>query len=1806
MTSNLGQHTWHRIHEILDAALDLPHSERDTFVHDACKGDAQLEKEVHSLIAMERVATEEFPLLQDSDRGLIKPGLRLGSYRLLKLLGHGGFGQAWLAERPSDGHRAAVKILSPSYANTRVLRRFQREQRVLSRLDHPGIASLLSAGQSEDGLHYLVMTFIQGMHIDVFCRTRRLKLSQRLELLQKVCEIVDFAHRQGIVHRDIKPSNIMVTPDGAPVLLDFGIAHGATDDGDTKTGFLALTPSFASPEHARGEPTGIAADVYSLGALAYSLLTARLPLQMGKMDLMGVAEFVSKKQPEPPSTYLSFPEHMQAVGAELDQVILTALAKEPYHRQENATVLGAQLLHAGTQMGTLSLDSSPRILICAMMEQQEEAQGFADVCRQQEYETNLLLLEDRFSQAKLVEQELARHDHCFVAASGGKLQPWHNLAFSAYLRERVPLGGLNLITGVLARDHRPKQEMRLPKILRNRYWVDLSNPGLGQRLSNLLRGERQETRPRGMGVCPFQGLAVFTEAESRFFFGREALVDTFVDHLEENKVLVVLGPSGSGKSSAVQAGLLPILRERGVEIHLMTPGRRPLKELAYCFADTEDEHHDLEQMSALMISANSFLHHLINIHQTESPLVLVIDQFEEIFTLVEDPRERESLLANLSYALEEQQRPFSLILTMRSDFIGHCAAHEDLNNFVNAFMIQVGGMNRDDLRRAVTAPARLAGLEFEDGLVDRILDDVARAQTELPLLEHALLELYRHRENFWLTNKAYQDIGGIEGALAQRAEAEYQALDGDHQQMLRRMFSLCLVQPGDGAEDTRRRADQTEVLAVCGDDRKGRRLIDQWVDARLLTSQFDPVRRLKTIDVAHEALMRRWERIRLWMNEDRSTARRLNDLRQAASVWDSEARDKGHLPNSGQLVRFLELRDDRGEIIGTLETEYLDAAVTERRIQEQVREDQFQRELEASKTLALRARQLTALSVLVLLVIAVFSWSSYRKEIQSRYDLAVELVRKGHLVNQSRVSVESLVYAQRAIETMPASYNLEPLLLHQDEIAARLKPRRVVDLERLLMGGEVSADGSRIFVTTTNGTVSAVAIPSGKLLWRTETKGLGYGLTLSPSGRELLVFDMLQNIHRLDTETGEILEHIELATGIMNVSYLDESRILLSQGGFTGTHVVIDLKTKVQGNPFLTQDNQVRPAVNRQSGLVVVGRQDGKIINMADGSLLGEIPADYGLGDFFISDGGGVVFRSDQGVFVFNRKGVLQQTLASAPAHVEMLRDDRILLQQGGRLEVVDLETGTRIPLGAEHRFASALYLPHAGEILAVSLSNQIHRYGLDGGQRNISDNPWTQPNVISLGLKPQDQSHVGRDVVALLTEREWRFWDPVANAYLTEPLAKPDHARTDAFYFTADKRDWFYGYRELLFMHSLNPVVDPRVHRLDVGPAEFIVGNGWDRILQVFGYKRMVFYSAPDLEVIQEVAFDQSIRHMSFTPEAGQIDLITPDFKIVGYDYNGNRIYEPIPVPQDTSEVFTSSAGKVYAQSGNRLLALGSPITGMKHKPEVVYSDDSPIVVTGINRYMAIIYSYGRQQLEMIDLRDGSVGNTYPAERHPWAIKVSPDGTQIVLGSGSTSFTQWAAKDLSLIREVDHGVVWPSFASYSYDGDWLLLNNQASYQVMDARTGAMLQDLPLGVGQAMFNTDKSGLRVWDAREQQVYSYSLEHNARLGVPQSLNARGLFNAWFVFGHNYTAAMDAQRLSLIEHGADLDMPMSLRALQTRFLSYGTLHYQAPEGVAKESYSHLEQAYIKASEAHLAECAHPKFNVYKHFYRPLLKPE
>jgi WD40 repeat protein/energy-coupling factor transporter ATP-binding protein EcfA2 len=530
---------------------------------------------------------------------------------------------------------------------------------------------------------------------------------------------------------------------------------------------------------------------------------------------------------------------------------------------------------------------------------------------------------------------------CAVFVGPAGLGNWEDLEYKLATDRMAKDRSFRVFLVLLPGLPEPFDTSALPPFLNIRTWVDLrkgiEDARSFQSFINAIKGVPlgpEVPIERRDDVCPYRGLQTFDEEHAQYFYGRDGDIQRVIEKLKATRFLAVVGPSGSGKSSLVRAGVIPAIK-KGVlhesdtwAVRVFTPGARPLTALAANLLRLYPQ----ESMNKTLDQLNEderTLHLSVSLGLSGQPqtarTVLLIDQFEEIFTLCHDERERQQFLANLLYAAFIPDGQTIILLTLRADFYHKCAAYPELSSRLSAQQFLVSLMSAENLRQAIEEPAWHTGLEFEQGLVETILSDVENQPGALPLLEHALLELWERRRGTMLTLEAYRESGGVEGAIAKRADTIYNSLSVE-QQLIARRIMLRLTQPGEGTEDTRRRAKMSELVTRTDESSAVEGVAQAMANARLLTTSGDAAPEEQIVDVSHEALIRGWPLLRKWIEEDRAGLRILRRLTEAAREWQP-TKDEGLLYRGARLAQAVEWRERNEDALNETEREFLNASV---------------------------------------------------------------------------------------------------------------------------------------------------------------------------------------------------------------------------------------------------------------------------------------------------------------------------------------------------------------------------------------------------------------------------------------------------------------------------------------------------------------------------------------------------------------------------------------------------------------------------------------------------------------------------------------------------------------------------------------------------------------------------------------------------------------------------------------------------------------------------------------------------------------
>ncbi len=588
-------------------------------------------------------------------------------------------------------------------------------------------------------------------------------------------------------------------------------------------------------------------------------------------------------------------------------------------------------------------------------------------------------------------------------------------------------------------------------------------------LAALARVRRAPGRRPANALVPYRGLKSFQPEDAEWFFGRQRLTDVLVGQLRDQctqaGLLAVVGPSGSGKSSLLRAGLIPAIRhgalgragEEDWPIALFTPGSDPMAEWA--------GHQELAAAG-------------------RPPAVIVVDQFEEVFTLCQDEDERRDFIAALCAAARQAAL---IVVGLRADFYPHALRHQELVAELQRRQVLVGPMTEEELRSAITGPAKKAGLDIEAGLVEVLLRDLAPADHHehpvaahepgtLPLLSHALVATWDLSRGGWLTVADYQATGGIQGAVAASAEEVYADLTPAQQELTRRIFTR-LVHVADDTAATRRRVSRSELQLGDG-DADVQPVLDAFIGQRLVTADTE------TVEIAHEALLHAWPRLRQWTDADTMGARIQRQLTAAAEEWRESERDPNALYRGGRLAaaeEWASLSAHHGDL-NVLERAFLEASVRQR--------EQAQRAAQRQRN---RLRAFAAALAALLIVAASFAGLAYQQRSSAVAERNIAISRQLAIeANQLRGTDIAL-----AMQLSLAAYRIAPTV---EAASSLLNATTAMPVSRLL-----GAAGTEMHSVAFSPDTAVLATGSGDgsvRLWDARRPGRStqYSAPLSVSG----------------------------------------------------------------------------------------------------------------------------------------------------------------------------------------------------------------------------------------------------------------------------------------------------------------------------------------------------------------------------------------------------------------------------------------------------------------------------------------------------------------------------------------------------------------------------------------------------------------------------------------------------------------------------------------------------------------------------------
>ena len=633
-----------------------------------------------------------------------------------------------------------------------------------------------------------------------------------------------------------------------------------------------------------------------------------------------------------------------------------------------------------------------------------------------------------------------------------------------------------------------------------------------------------ELEEQAIPPCPYRGLFAFREQDAKFFFGRETFTQQLVQAVQRQSLVAVIGASGSGKSSVVFAALIPHLRsEEGWLIEAFRPGDRPFRNLAARLVPLlETEMSETDQLVEVNKQAKALQQRDLGLEdvvrrilekKSGSRLLLIADQFEELYTLCQDNSERQIFLDQLLDAVNQTEN-FTLVLTLRADFCGYALSYRPFADALQDAVQTIGPMNQGELQEAIEKPAQLLGVRIESGLTERILKAVEKEPGNLPLLEFALTLLWAKQQNAQLTHQAYEEIGGVEKALAEYAEEQYGSLSEEDKQRAQRAF-IQLVRPGAGTEDTRRLATRDEV----GEDNWD--LMTRLASARLVVTNKSEKTGEKeetnqeTVEIIHEALIREWETLQDWMKVNREFRTWQERLKVRMREWERSCRDEGALLRGVSLAEAEDWFAKHQANLSQAEQNFIQTSQTARKKRQ-------------------RNTQLTLVSIFSIVIslasVASFGWQRSVKQ-------ETEAKRQSHIANivAADISLQNKDFesAERRLATSDEQFHLLEWqylqrLLKSSQLHIHGKDGAMTSVEAIAL----SSDGSRIVSGSWDDSVRVFDANSGKnLLTLFGHEGIVEAVGFSPDGSRIVSGSWDNTARIWDAHSGELLLTLEGHTG---------------------------------------------------------------------------------------------------------------------------------------------------------------------------------------------------------------------------------------------------------------------------------------------------------------------------------------------------------------------------------------------------------------------------------------------------------------------------------------------------------------------------------------------------------------------------------------------------------------------------------------------------------------------------------------------------
>jgi WD40 repeat protein len=1143
---------------------------------------------------------------------------------------------------------------------------------------------------------------------------------------------------------------------------------------------------------------------------------------------------------------------------------------------------------------------------------------------------------------------------------------------------------------------------------------------------------------------PYKGLRAFQEADAADFFGREALTQLLLARMQEPaeyaRFLAVVGPSGSGKSSVVRAGLVPAIKcgalpasESWFVLELF-PGAHPAEELAEALLRIAvDPPNNL--IEPLKLDEAGLLRVVDQVVPggDETEVVLVIDQFEEVFTMVEDEAERQHFLDTIACAVTDPYSRVRVVATLRADFYDRPLQYPRFSELVRQRTEVVVPLSQRELRAAIVSPAERSGLRVDSDLVKAIVDDVGEQPGALPLLQYALTEVFERRSGRTLTLTPYHDSGGVLGALARRAEEIYAGLAREQQEIARQLF-LRLVTLGEGVEDTRRRVRRAEVVPAGGDARAVDAVIDMYGQYRLLTLDRDPVTRAPTVEVAHEALIRTWGRLRQWLDASREDLRAQRRLSAAVAEWAASGQESSFLASGQRLDQFEAWAAEAGLALNAEERAYLDASLAERAARRASEQARKAREAALERRSRVFLRALVAVFAVAAIVALGLSFFAFQQR-----TVAIESERRAEQNASTAATAQAQAQQQAGDNQNLALANGAQVALGQDNADLALT---------LAMAANTMARP----VPQARYTLSDAAYrPGTRRLFAGHTAQL-WDVAVSPDGARALTASRDKTLILWDLATGAKLRTLTGHTKVVRqVAFSPDGAAAVSSSQ-DGTLIVWDLASGAARLTLTGHADEVHAVAFSPDGKTVLSGSDDKTLMLWDaatGQLIRTLnghtqpvnsvaydPADSRLAISGSDDQDVILWNLATGERVRTFKGapIEVQTVAFSPDGTRVLAgsvDSSIYMWDAATGELV------RTFKGHKQQVNTVAFSPDGRTIASGANDSLLGLWDSASGEPIQFLNVGAQ--VRGVAFTPD-----GARVLTASADGVMRLWD-IANGAQLVQLREP--AAVSRVALSADGRSVLAGLAD----HTM------RLQALDTG-TEIRQFDGHEDVVKDIAFSpdgRTALSAANDgFMILWDVASGQAIRRYQAHPNA-EIYAVAfgPDGKtalsggsgdnaMILWDVlKGTEIMSYTAHTDSINTVVYSPDGKAgLSVSSDRTMVLWDLASGKALKTfkdghtakirDAVFSRDGKTLLSASEDKTLILWDVATAR---------PIRHFVQHSAAVWAVALSPDGTMAASGSDDDSVIVWdVATGWPLRRFVGHqGAV--GAVAFSPDGKAVL-----------------------------------------------------------------------------------------------------------------------------------------------------------------------